>query len=349
MAVYPEKRKGKFTGVWIAEVFVNGQRQGRERFSTQKDAEHWHDFMKLTGAPPPEHKGREKADSGPTVARVVEEYRREFEGRDKNRLQQLRILEDVWGRATPIVKIDERYLDMLADWVKSRPGYGGRKQTSKATLNRYLSTASALLKFAKRKKYVSDLPEVAWRKEEGKRILWLDEAQEARIGAAMLAEGWTDAEVLLRVLTRTGMRWGEFEGLEPRDVAGRWVRLEKTKTDTPRDIPIVPALANELRTLVERGGIKYSTFVEQLRAAAKDAGEDTGITPHCLRHTTATRLVLKGVHLEKVRQFMGHRNIATTMKYTHVSPQHIEDLGEILSCTAGEPQNDKVILIKKPA
>lgn len=43
---------------------------------------------------------------------------------------------------------------------------------------------------------------------------------------------------------------------------------------------------------------------------------------HDIRHTFASRLVMAGVDLRTVQQFMGHKSIVTTMRYAHLSPEH---------------------------
>jgi len=45
---------------------------------------------------------------------------------------------------------------------------------------------------------------------------------------------------------------------------------------------------------------------------------------HTLRHTTASRLVMAGVPLPTVQQVLGHRDIQTTLRYSHLSPSHIQ-------------------------
>jgi integrase/recombinase XerD len=54
-------------------------------------------------------------------------------------------------------------------------------------------------------------------------------------------------------------------------------------------------------------------------AAARMAGIPRGVTPHCLRHSYATRLIENGVDTRIVQILLGHASIASTAIYTHLT------------------------------
>ncbi len=63
-----------------------------------------------------------------------------------------------------------------------------------------------------------------------------------------------------------------------------------------------------------------------IKKYAKKTGIPISTTPHTVRHSYATDLLTQGVDLRVIQEFLGHRNIATTQIYTHITSQKLRDV-----------------------
>lgn len=68
-----------------------------------------------------------------------------------------------------------------------------------------------------------------------------------------------------------------------------------------------------------------SDIRNKLRLAAKYAAVNQSITPHTLRHCTATHLTIRNVPQQKIASILGHSDLRSTMRYQHLSVEHLRD------------------------
>jgi site-specific recombinase XerD len=112
--------------------------------------------------------------------------------------------------------------------------------------------------------------------------------------------------------------------------AAEWVdKYLKSRTDHYK-----PLFIRDLRPKEEIGLLDEQTrltarSVQRLvKKYVRQANLPVAATPHTLRHSMATDLLQRGADLRSVQELLGHKNIATTQIYTHVTDARLREVHE---------------------
>ncbi|HSX11555.1 MAG TPA: site-specific tyrosine recombinase XerD [Chlamydiales bacterium] len=148
-------------------------------------------------------------------------------------------------------------------------------------------------------------------------------------------------KAVLELLYATGMRVSELCQLRINDLSDTFVKV-KGKGKKERVIPVgkkaIEAVDHYLLHyrgeakeengplfLSQRGKqIDRVTVWNRVKAYARAAKIDKSISPHTLRHSFATHLLENGADLRLIQDMLGHEDIGTTDRYTHVTGSRLK-------------------------
>jgi integrase/recombinase XerC/integrase/recombinase XerD len=129
----------------------------------------------------------------------------------------------------------------------------------------------------------------------------------------------------LRISEACSLRWSDMEMAGERSlrVAGKGGR-QRVVTVPELTWSALQALPHEGR-FVFGGECELSSrkAYEWVRQAGARAGLLKPLHPHALRHSYATHLLSSGADLRVLQELLGHRSLAATQKYTHLSLDHL--------------------------
>ncbi|CAI1058746.1 Tyrosine recombinase XerD [Serratia quinivorans] len=133
-----------------------------------------------------------------------------------------------------------------------------------------------------------------------------------------------DLENIVKICLSTGARWSEAESLKRSQISASKITFIKTKGKRNRTIPLSAELVAELP---KNNGALFTPCYYAFRNALGRAGISlpAGQLTHVLRHTFASHFMMNGGNILVLQKILGHTDIKMTMRYSHFSPDHLED------------------------
>ncbi len=219
----------------------------------------------------------------------------------------------------------------MEEWKKKRS-----KETGFTEVDRELATLKHMFTMAIEWRLTSENPArlVKLFRKTRKRDRFLRQEEISRL----LAEIPDHQRSMIQFGLHTGLRLGNllnlrWEQVKIIDLQHSYLSIsaEEAKGGHDLKLPLSPEAVELLQGLPRHPTSEYVFFKEDgepykyiyagFREAIKRAGiEDC--TPHTMRHTVGSHLVMAGVDLKTVMELLGHQDIQTTMRYAHLAQHH---------------------------
>ncbi|MCZ0871652.1 site-specific tyrosine recombinase XerD [Peribacillus sp. AS_2] len=223
---------------------------------------------------------------------------------------------------------------------------------SSKTVARHIASIRSFHQFLLRERVTNQDPSIHIETPKPERslpkVLSMEEVEALLEAPKKMDEFGLRDKAMLELMYATGMRVSELISMDVSDVHASmgFVRCVG-KGNKERIIPIGQTALSAIEHYLEssRGKMaspKHRTdslflnhhgnrltrqgFWKILKKLVKSAQIEKEITPHTLRHSFATHLLMNGADLRAVQEMLGHADISTTQIYTHITNVRIKDV-----------------------
>ena len=132
-----------------------------------------------------------------------------------------------------------------------------------------------------------------------------------------------DTYISAKICLSVGSRWSEAVGITSEKIINNRIILTDTKNGKIRQLPITKDLAIEIKKNAPfKNG--YSTFSRILNDLKIKTPK--GQLTHILRHSFASHFIMNGGDILTLQKTLGHSDLKMTMRYAHLSPEHLEKI-----------------------
>ncbi len=336
--------KSRSSGIWWIRFQDENGRIHRRKVGTKSDAEKNVAAARtkvLTGDLLPGKPKRKLAGFAEIAEDAIRDVEKRYR-RTSDEVTRLRLLIE-WFGERPAESILPGEIQAQLEQAAGERGWAA------STINHHRSLMSLAYRLGKRNRKVSTNPvrDVPHQREDNSRVRELRPEEERRLLGVIRAKyPWHEPE--LHFARHTGLRAGSQYSLtwEMVDWDFRMLHIPDTKNKEPLHVPLNEEALAALRVVRGLGngigpvfrsvetGLALGGPKHWFPAAVREAGI-SDFHWHDLRHDFATRLRRSGVPLEDIADLLGHKTLAMTKRYAHLSMDRLrEAVSRLASDTA---------------
>jgi site-specific recombinase XerD len=256
------------------------------------------------------------------------------------------------------IKLSDIDVELIRKWRLwlNRLGTNSSDELSKVTQNYHLIALRSFLRYCTKRglpALSADKVELARTKRPQVTFLTPEELERLSAQANTATLNGLRDRAIIELLFSSGLRVSELVGLDRDHInLKRREFMVRGKGQKDRPIFISPEASQWIQQYIDKRQdnakplfIRYSgtkkvdqsgnfqrltarSIQRMVARYALLAGITKHVSPHTLRHSFATDLLMNGADLRSVQAMLGHSNIATTQIYTHVTDPHLKEVHE---------------------
>jgi integrase len=237
----------------------------------------------------------------------------------------------------PVNKITRPMVNKMMDILKQE------RKNSNAVVNQKMGYLRVVLQEMEEDGFIEMIKMPKPRPTKNSKVHYLTEDMERELLSWLnCMQRNREAKDIVECLIDLGCRVNELLGLEKRfvDFDNNQINFNDRKNDQAVAVP----MTNRVQSIIRRYYREVKDFdrlftlnYSELNAIWQKARKDLGYadkkfyTLHLCRHTTASRLVQRGVPILLVKDWLGHEDIENTMIYAHLAPKALHSVVDVLN------------------
>lgn len=237
----------------------------------------------------------------------------------------------------PVTDVDHKFITGLEYYLKTT------RNCAHNTAIKYITNFKKIIRIAYANDWITKDPFTSWKarlKIVDREFLTVEEIQ-AMVEKELHTERLDQVKDIFIFCCFTGLAYSDVKKLSSNNVVigidgGKWIKINRSKTDTRSNIPILPTAEAILVKYAEDSDNQKNHLLlpvlsnQKMNAYLKEIADlckiNKNLTFHLARHTFATTVTLSnGVPIESVSKMLGHKSLKTTQHYAKILDRKVSD------------------------